>query len=309
MVPEELQRAIESLIESSDFKSLKNARAMLSEEYRKGAASSFNNPTHLLSYLITRLPATFGACSAVFQEIRRRFPDFSPQSMLDLGAGPGTATWAALDTFGPMQPHLIERERAAIDIGKKLGGAHWNWQQASLEQPFDIPSVDLAVFSYVFAEVQPYSLIDCLWEKQIPVIAIIEPGTPKGFERIRAIRLYAIQKGAHLIAPCPHAHACPMPLNDWCHFSARIPRTRLHRLLKEGTLGHEDEKYSYVVFSRHIPKCIQGRVIRSPQKNSGFVKLPLCASDGQLKQITVTRSDKNSYRAARDAEWGSAWPM
>ena len=96
---------------------------------------------------------------------------------------------------------------------------------------------------------------------------------------------------------------------DWCHFSARIERTRLHRLLKEGTLGHEDEKYSYVVFAKNSLTMapFKGRVVRHPQKGSGFVRLSLCDSSGELIQETITRSNKALYRSARDAEWGTAW--
>ena len=30
-------------------------------------------------------------------------PDFAPKSLLDIGAGPGTATWAAAETFPSLQ--------------------------------------------------------------------------------------------------------------------------------------------------------------------------------------------------------------
>ncbi len=33
----------------------------------------------------------------VFQELRLRAPDLPPRRMLDFGAGPGTATWAAAE--------------------------------------------------------------------------------------------------------------------------------------------------------------------------------------------------------------------
>ena len=37
------------------------------------------------------------------------------------------------------------------------------------------------------------------------------------------------EAGANILAPCPHARPCPLAAPDWCHFSARVARSRLHR--------------------------------------------------------------------------------
>jgi ribosomal protein RSM22 (predicted rRNA methylase) len=317
-LPIELQQAIESLAESHKHKSLKTARESVSKDYREGASSrtAFRDSSQLLSYLITRMPATYAACVYVFREIVARLSDFEPKTCLDLGSGPGTASWAALEAFPSIEKlHLVERELDAIEVGKKLaemsGYSLWKsaeWHASSLENELPPIKADVAVLSYVFVETANLSLIDRLLDSDISVIAVIEPGTPQGFERIRSIRQHVLDKGANLIAPCPHAKKCPMAGGDWCHFGARVERTKLHRLLKEGTLGHEDEKYSYVVFSKDkVADSIRGRLVRPPIKSSGFVRLPLCSQTGELVQETVTRSNKESYRKARDAEWGSAW--
>ena len=316
-LPHELQLAIQQLSDSHQHKQLKSARVSISKDYREGISShnAFQDPNQLLSYLITRMPATFGACVQVFKEIGSRIPGFTPTTLLDLGAGPGTASWAALDVFPSIEKlQLVEREIEAIEIGKKLAEMTeanvWKdaqWHRGSLEQTSPFSQADLAVLSYVFAETADLKIIDRLLDSDVSVIAVIEPGTPKGFERIRTIRQHVLKRGAHLIAPCPHEKACPIREGDWCHFAARIERTKLHRLLKDGSMGYEDEKYSYVVFAKISANQIKGRVIRSPQKNSGFVHLPLCSESGELIQETVTKKNKEIYRAARDAEWGSAW--
>jgi ribosomal protein RSM22 (predicted rRNA methylase) len=94
--------------------------------------------------------------------------------------------------------------------------------------------------------------------------------------------------------------------DDWCHFSQRIERTRAHRLLKEGILGFEDEKFSYLVVSRVAVLSCSSRIIRYPQKLSGHVRLSLCTGDG-LKEKVIARRDKENYRKARDSEWGESW--
>jgi ribosomal protein RSM22 (predicted rRNA methylase) len=323
-LPEDLRSAVETALASCSSNVLKEARKALSADYRSGLSSSrgFRDKTQFLSYLATRLPATFGASSAVFRAIRLSLPFFSCRSFLDLGAGPGTASWAALDVFQELTAlHLVEREEIAIEMGKifskKTSFAAWEnavWCQAGLESSFEIPIVDMAVLSYAYGELKGsvgHALVERLWDRQIPLVAVIEPGTPVGFDRIRELRAFVIQKGARIIAPCPHKSPCPMPTNDWCHFSARIERTRLHLQLKEGSLGYEDEKYSYVVYAHPSVDLsispIRGRVLRHPQKGSGFVRLSLCKADGVIREETIPRSNKAEYRTARDAEWGSVW--
>ena len=316
-LPAELQDAIETLAESHNLKSLIQGREAVSSDYRKGADSkrAFRDDAQLLSYLITRFPATYAVCCKVFDEIRQRLPMMSVGSVLDLGSGPGSASWAAIQCFGSIELYLIEREREAIEVGKRLGEVSGSfgrasWTLGSLEEPFSIPGVDVAILSYVLGEMSleaSRKVVDRLWESSVPIVVLIEPGTPRGYQRIIDLRDRAIEKGARVVAPCPHGMKCPMSGGDWCHFAARVERSRLHRKLKGGTLGFEDEKYSYVVLAKGEVPSIEGRVVGRPLKGSGHVKLPMCASDGTLKEIVVTRSDKKKYRDARDAEWGSAW--
>jgi len=95
---------------------------------------------------------------------------------------------------------------------------------------------------------------------------------------------------------------------DWCHFAARLERSSLHRQLKRGELGHEDEKFSYVAFTREPVKRPPARIVRHPWQGSGFVKFELCVDDEAIRTETVTRSAKEQHRLARKARWGDAWP-
>src|SRR5262249_4794506 len=106
------------------------------------------------------------------------------------------------------------------------------------------------------------------------------------------------------MAECPMLH---LP-GQWCHFAARVERTSIHRRIKDASLGHEDEKFSYVVFSRNTTSRASARIIRHPLKRTGHVKLQLCAQQG-LKPETVSRRQKELYHAARDVKWGDAWPL
>jgi ribosomal protein RSM22 (predicted rRNA methylase) len=115
-----------------------------------------------------------------------------------------------------------------------------------------------------------------------------------------------IALGGHVIAPCPHQDACPIPPNDWCHFAQRFARSSLHRCIKIGTLGYEDEKFFYIIASKHLSKPVNARVIRHPLRHSSHTRLRLCTGDG-LQTITVSRSDNEHWQRARKIEWGDQW--
>jgi len=93
---------------------------------------------------------------------------------------------------------------------------------------------------------------------------------------------------------------------DWCHFSQRLGRTALHRRLKSGELGYEDEKFSYVVASKLPARKAAARIVRHPAVRKGYVELQLCAPDG-LRSETVARSQGEEYKRARKAKWGEEW--
>ncbi len=123
---------------------------------------------------------------------------------------------------------------------------------------------------------------------------------------LKQLRTDLLQAGGNILAPCPHQNTCPMSENDWCHFAQRVERSVLHRKLKAAELGYEDEKYSYLAVTKQLVQPAAARVIRHPLKHSGYVDLQLCAPD-RLRQLKITRSQKDDYKRARKIAWGEAW--
>jgi ribosomal protein RSM22 (predicted rRNA methylase) len=307
-LPTHLAEKIENLLQKAPASILRKAQEALSRTYRQQGSSRsiFQDEAQSLAYLAARLPATYAAVSQVLQKLELPIPC---HHWLDLGSGPGTASLAAIHALPLQKITLIERSKEAIALGKQLGDNHSVFREAEWlcrSLPCPLPRADVAIASYVLGELEaPLELVEAWWKSEIPIFIVVEPGTPRGFQLIKKIRTQCLLKGSYLLAPCPHSFDCPMKEGDWCHFSARIERSRLHRYLKEGTLGYEDEKYSYLVLSRvDFLSQKQARILRHPQKNSGHVRLALCDVDGQRKEKVVTRSNKEFYRKIRDAEWG-----
>lgn len=311
-LPLDLINAIEAIVQKSSPAVLRKARESLSQTYRQQGTSRsiFKDEAQSLSYLAARFPATYGAVTQVLERIS---VPFICKHWLDLGSGPGTASLAALYAGLNIEKiTLIEQSPEAIALGKQLAAnssifKNAEWICRSL--PCSLPSADVAIASYALGELShPSLLILDWWKSETPLLILIEPGTPTGFNLIKKVRDQLISLGAFILAPCPHGLACPMKGNDWCHFSARVDRSRLHRYLKEGSLGYEDEKYSYLVVSRtDFSQNKQARVLRHPQKNSGHVRLTLCDIDGQWKEKVITKSNKEVYKKARHSEWGDVF--
>lgn len=315
-LPEQFQAGIAEVVAAVDQRALARAAVDLSERYRTGkCAGAMSSPAQRAAYLATRLPATYAANADVFLELAARVPT-PVRSLLDLGAGPGTAMWAAGQALPQIEKFTaIERDAALIDIGRGLatrsGNAalqQANWTEADISNLPDTPH-DAVVLSYALSELaEPLAVIRSAWKLADAVLVLIEPGTPAGFEHILCARDMLIRLGAQIAAPCPHHNACPLAVrNDWCHFSVRLERTSEHRRLKRGELGYEDEKFSYLIATRTAVRPAQARIVRHPLKHPGHIKLTLCTPDN-LQQLTITKSQKGLYRAARQADWGDAWP-
>lgn len=317
-LPPVLEAQLESLLHDVHPQELRESAAHLSKRYRSGQSTSAPRTAtamDALGYAATRMPATFGAVFHALSAVRAALPGFAPRSLLDVGSGPGTALWAALEQFPSIiQMTALEREPAMRDLGSRLAATapgalrQTLWLDQTLGQSPAKPH-DLIIAAYVIGELSPElarSQAAALWEATQGVLLIVEPGTPDGFARIRRLREDLIQAGARVAAPCPHDGACPMADGDWCHFAQRIQRTRRHRQLKGAASPFEDEKFSYIAVTRRAPQSRTSRVMRHPQIESGRITLSLCGADG-LTAHSVTRRDPY-FKDARKTRWGETFP-
>lgn len=321
LMPPLLSLAVEEALECHGLEALGQAAAELSTAYRSGPGggrSPVSTEVHRLAYLATRLPATYAAVHAVLSEVSSRLPQAEITSLLDLGAGPGTAAWAATAVLPRLERvTLVERDEAWIQTGRSLarsGGSPLlvaaEWICADLRSEPSLDPHDLVVASYALGELESQQLDQVLgaaWAAASTALVVVEPGTTAGFGVVRRVRSRLVEIGGHLVAPCPHERDCPLPAGDWCHFAQRVERSSVHRRLKAAALGHEDEKHTYVAASRAPAATCAARVLRHPLRRSGHTRLELCAQDG-LRTLTVARSDGVRWQQARRTAWGDEWP-
>lgn len=319
-LPIDLRTAIDGELASLSSRKLAISAADLSKRYRTERVSKgetfMQSDQDVEAYAAFRMPATFAAVYSALKQAKDRTPNWSPQTLLDVGAGPGTAMWAAASIWPELKSvTLLEREEGMMALGKRLATyspldtvSDAKWLKVNIIDNWEETPKDLIILSYVLGELpQSYgtALIQKLWELTSGMLLIIEPGTPAGFSRIKKAREQLMEVGAKTIAPCPHNKSCPMTEDNWCHFAQRISRSRLHRQVKSAELAYEDEKFSFVCVSRMPGVSIQGMVIRHPQVRSGHIHLELCTPEG-LTGSVVTRKNRELFRSARNLHWGSA---
>ncbi|RWK61097.1 small ribosomal subunit Rsm22 family protein [Mesorhizobium sp.] len=319
-LPIPLRQGVERLLEKVPLPTLKQAAKTLSDRYR---AEQRDGRLHMAeemavkAYLATRLPATYAAVHASLDAVSEARPDYAPKTLLDVGAGPGTVLWAALDLWPDLeQAVLIEASAAVRRVGEALATEAMTARIAWLagDVTIDLAGLqpaELVTCAYVLDEIGPASLpklIDRLWHLTDDTLLVVEPGTPAGWQRILAVRRQLIEAGANVLAPCPHEAPCPLVPPDWCHFSQRVARSRLHRLAKDADVPWEDEKFVYVAASRQAVAPPQARVIAPPQSGSGKVLLKLCEKDGCADEKLFTKRDGDVFKAARRLGWGDALP-
>lgn len=272
------------------------------------------------AYAAYRMPATFEAVRSALAALRAAAPEWTPATHTDIGGGTGAASWAVAEAWEEDAPRttVLDWSEPALALGRELAAASQvpalcaaEWKRSRISEALRIGSTDLVTVSYVLKELTAKDRAAVVTEaaRAAQAVVIVEPGTPDGYARVIEARDRLIEAGLTVAAPCPHSAACPIePGSDWCHFAARVSRSSLHRQVKGGSLPYEDEKFSYVAAVRFPATPAPARVTRKPQIRKGLVLLDLCTEPRELRRETVTKRHGPLYKAARDTEWGDAWP-
>lgn len=311
--PLELQEKINSLAESADLKTLRAAATRLSENYRNESAGGKRgavSKTDALAYAAARMSATFAALSKALELSLARFGG-EINSILDVGAGTGAGAVAAARLTSCGNITCIEREENMLALGRELcaaAGVSASWEKGDIAEGI-AKRADLVICSYCLNELPETSrerAVKSLAGAAGKLLVIVEPGTPFAFASLMKTRRTLIESGFGIAAPCPFDRACPLPQDDWCHFTARAQRSKLHKALKNADVPYEDEKFCFVAAAKGDFEPCASRVLRKPQIQSGFVTLKLCGADG-LKTETITKKSP-LFKQARKAEHGGEFP-
>jgi SAM-dependent methyltransferase len=183
-------------------------------------------PAETLAFLSFEMEATYACAHAVFSELHKRLPNFAPKSVLDFGAGPGTASWVAKDFFGQSLDkfRVVEPSQSMVDAAEVLledfPGLSVRRNIADMSRDIDADNkYDLIVASYVLSDItndfERVATTSALWEllSENGCLVIVDRGSPWGSHHVRSARQFVLDsvaeeedgnEGVRIVAPCPH---------------------------------------------------------------------------------------------------------
>ena len=306
-----IEQALTELAAQYELSALTKDAKTISENYRlrTGAGKRLlTREGEAAAYAASRMPATFAAAQQALKWALD-CTDLYISSLLDCGAGTGAVSWAADSLLALERVTCLEREAAMRTVGGMLMRAGEGalkeavWQEWDALSSAGLPKADLVCEGYMLGEMSENDRLPAaerLFAAAEKMALFIEPGTPQGFANLAAVRKHLAGLGAHVAAPCPaDTKDCPMAGEDWCHFTVRVQRTRLHKQLKGGDAPYEDEKFCFLALTKEAPEAAcRARVLRHPQIAPGRITLTLCEGGG-VKNRAVTKKDPLWKRARK----------
>ncbi len=318
--PSELKNQIELNTSQWSISELKKASDNITKKYKNESGKGKRLITDKLEaavYSVVRMPATFAAVSdAIFHTLEIVGDKYDIKTLLDVGAGTGAAAWAADCQLELDGITCLEREKEMSALGRefmKSGSTvlkNAEWITYDISRP-ELPcNADLVTAAYVLNELSDSQRIDTikkLWKAAKKVLIIIEPGTPDGFTGLSTARDILLKDNAHIAAPCPHENKCRISSGDWCHFTSRVQRSKLHKILKGGDAPFEDEKYSYMAFARTNTETNGSRILRHPYIGKGKISMELCSENENTTAI-ITKKQGELFKIAKKLKCGDILP-
>lgn len=318
-LPTDLQQGIEQALATVPAVKWTREAQALSERYRGprviGRKPLATGMTQALGYAALIMPATYAQLVGAMHATATQVSQWQPQTMLDLGSGPGTALWAALSQWPTLHSLTAwEREPAFIDLGQQLASGstipaicNTHWKQIDLSAIALSDTYDLVVLGHVLNELDSTTqqiIITNAWQMTKGILLIVEPGTFDTFAVVRAARDALIDKGAHTIAPCVHNTPCPLQ-NDWCHFPQRLKRPPFQRRARGASSEWEDSKFSYAAMSRfQPPQSAWGRIIREATSNKAYAETTVCTST-DINRYRALKRHREAFKQVKKLRWGA----
>jgi len=277
-----------------------------------------------LGYLALRVSSTYSQIYGALESIKELNPNWKPESILDLGSGPGTGIWAAAELFPSLNNAVaIERDKNFINIGQEISGSLNNikveWQQTDLSKalPKLYENFDLVVIANVLNEMDSDGIQKTLnFAKNHcnGIIVIIEPGTPYGYETIIETESLLHSPQSVLIAPYIQNKFIDSEDVTFIQrikrpdFQKRVRQVQRKKEIDKSKLlppsDWEESKYYYLAYSKFKSELSPTkRLLDKSKQFKPYMEIKALTKDG-VKIEQIMKRDKINYKIARKAKWG-----
>ncbi len=259
----------------------------------------------LTAYALAFAPQTYARVSAALAGILARLParPKRPLRVLDLGCGLASASLAAKDLLGPIEPTCVDWSESALTAVKELlpeaKTLRADLRRYTPEGPYDLIIASFAV-NECWPDPQAAAAALRRWADALATdapafILLLEPADRASVPRLHALR--GLLPDLPLYAPCPHRGPCPLnPVQDGvCHDVRRFrPDRPLVLLCRRLRRTVSDVKYALLAFGRPGGPQAEGfgdpdflRLIGPVDKGKGVLACRVCMGDGAVRRLEL----------------------
>lgn len=294
------------------------------------------------AYLRYHLPLNTARTLCVLEDLATLVPDLPRcETIVDLGAGPGSSSVAALLRLpaAPRRYILTDRSGGALRAAREVlaGCARRSGQpepkvvcrQEKLPELPAIPSGSLVLMGMVLNELRPRPregidvehLVRRL-ERRLPpgtVLAIIEPALRAPGLRLLELHDRLVESsGWEILAPCTHQRTCPLLRargRPWCHFHFDWRAgPSVESIARPLGLHCEKGALAYLVARRRAPSSRSEDVTSAPPDLGRVIGDPMRTRDGGRgayvcqggRRETVPSGDAGLLRGDRIRDGGGS---
>ncbi len=322
-LPELITDAISSILQQQETSEWVHRAVDLHTRYTNGKTENkkfVSDYLDALAYLGLRVPATYAQVFGALGAVREVVPSWRPKSLLDIGSGPGTATWAAISQWPELDEiTCLDDDKDFILLGEQIIKdseiKHYvNWKSHDVRLGIEEGEnfYDLIIIANVLNELTPKAqekLIGQAFNLCKGLLIIIEPGTPQG-SKIVSTMAQKLRRTGILLAPYI-ANTFVEDKDYYLHFPQRFIRPEFQRRIRqqmrtrtEMASDWEESKYSYVAISKFAAeKNYWARTVGEPEIQKGFLEIPIITAEN-ITKIKVMKRDKEAFTFAKRLRWG-----
>jgi len=196
-------------------------------------------------------------------------------------------------------PAIVRRAAALAGIDVKLRTEHADLAGAALESGTDLVLCQTALNERLpggTAREQSYdpTTVDLVrrWALAAPLL-LVEPALRATTRPLHRLRDTLLERGGvRVVAPCPHAHRCPMLAreSDWCHESRVVQPTPMVAAVQELTRRRDARAlFSFVAFAPgdRTHDRAPMRFVSDALGSRGKTERWVCCGDGRLRVLRL----------------------
>ncbi len=280
----------------------------------------FDDAAMLAGYLLFYWPVSYGQVRRLLGELPQK-----PRTAMDVGSGPGPASFALLDA-GAKRVIAVDRSGPALGLAAKLAtssGAALQTQHWEPNTPLPSGKHDVIVAQHLLNELwrgdealdRRVTLCRDLLGRLEPhgTLLLIEPALRDTSRELLELRDVLVGEGVAVRAPCLYRGACQAldRPSDWCHAERDwMPPPIVLELAHAAGLRKERLKMSYLMLAppgepwAEPPPGRLFRIVSEPLRGKGRRRYMACGPEGRMGLALQDKHVTDANRHFKELERG-----